>query len=501
MPSDIYKHERTGQKVLSIISVFLLGITIYFVVHLYFLVSNESKQVVKQQLLSITSSGSLNISTEDLLYLQKNYPTKDDIIKNDSDSVYQRLNSYLKKLKQVNNLSSDIYIISFDSLSQNFVFLASSSESPYYMHPYERFPKELITMPDQNQFLDEYESENGTWLSATSPIFSDSGKLIGLLEADKEFFGFRSESRNVFFGNVFLLLIFFSAAFGMIFWLLRKSFKKEDAFKTQILDQSEEIRSQNEAISKANKELDLKVLEKTEELQTANEELSGFLYRSSHDILGPIASLKGLCDVALMHLKNTEVEDYLKKIKDTVFKLEIVSNRISQVYYLKNHKLQFTEVRVSEALDHVIQHHQPLKEACSIVKNNYFSEHDKIVSEPYLLELIIHELINNAFIHRPENLDEDYFVRVECDTSNNKVHLKFTNNGYTIPPGEENNIFRMFFKANNTSLGSGLGLFLVKKATKKLGGEVRFIREDQRLTTFELTIPTHYTEKELPQPA
>ena len=48
-------------------------------------------------------------------------------------------------------------------------------------------------------------------------------------------------------------------------------------------------------------------------LKQVNDELDNFIYKTSHDIRGPLASLKGMCNVALMDVKDPIALEYLKK--------------------------------------------------------------------------------------------------------------------------------------------------------------------------------------------
>jgi signal transduction histidine kinase len=79
------------------------------------------------------------------------------------------------------------------------------------------------------------------------------------------------------------------------------------------------INSQNQKLCNINEHLDELVKEKTKELISTNEklysalkELDTFIYKTSHDIRGPLARLMGLCNIALLDIKHKKSVEFLK---------------------------------------------------------------------------------------------------------------------------------------------------------------------------------------------
>jgi len=69
--------------------------------------------------------------------------------------------------------------------------------------------------------------------------------------------------------------------------------------------------------------------------------------------------------------------------------------------------------------------------------------------------------------------------------------FQISDNGLGIPKKYQNKIFDMFYRANEGSKGSGIGLYIVKNAVEKLGGTVNFKSELGKGTVFTLTLPTN----------
>jgi len=78
-------------------------------------------------------------------------------------------------------------------------------------------------------------------------------------------------------------------------------------------------------------------------------------------------------------------------------------------------------------------------------------------------------------------LTENSFVFIVSDT------------GYGIPKSQQNKLFTKFFRTDNAREkqpdGTGLGLYVVKSILDNSGGSIWFASEENKGTTFYVTIP------------
>ena len=68
-------------------------------------------------------------------------------------------------------------------------------------------------------------------------------------------------------------------------------------------------------------------------------------------------------------------------------------------------------------------------------------------------------------------------------------YLKVEDNGQGIAPEYHNRIFDMFYRGNEQSKGSGLGLYIVKEALVKLSGSIRLESVPGVGSTFIVKLP------------
>ena len=67
--------------------------------------------------------------------------------------------------------------------------------------------------------------------------------------------------------------------------------------------------------------------------------------------------------------------------------------------------------------------------------------------------------------------------------------ITVSDNGIGIKKEFHNKIFEMFYRVSENSIGSGLGLYLVKETVKKLDGEVKLHSDLGKGTTFVIHLP------------
>ncbi|MGV3741632.1 MAG: ATP-binding protein [Burkholderiaceae bacterium] len=109
----------------------------------------------------------------------------------------------------------------------------------------------------------------------------------------------------------------------------------------------------------------------------------------------------------------------------------------------------------------------------------------KVVGEPYRLQRLVQNLIDNASKHGAA--EGEILVSLERDAD--RVVLSVANDGEPIPEQEVDNIFRPYYRIAETSpSGSGLGLAIVKQIADQHHAAIRVTRnKDHRGTVISLT--------------
>jgi len=117
------------------------------------------------------------------------------------------------------------------------------------------------------------------------------------------------------------------------------------------------------------------------------------------------------------------------------------------------------------------------------------SEPIKLISDPKKLEQIFVNLITNAIHAVKEKKNVKGQIRIKVSKAPSAVEVSIIDNGIGIPKEIREKIFDFFFTTKPAGIGTGLGLGIVKKIVKSLGGDLYFESEVGVGTTFTVRLP------------
>ena len=89
---------------------------------------------------------------------------------------------------------------------------------------------------------------------------------------------------------------------------------------------------------------------------------------------------------------------------------------------------------------------------------------------------------------------DDSFITLDIAISSASAEIRIADNGIGISEHTLPKIFDMFYRATESSEGSGIGLYIVKNAVDKLGGSIKINSEEQKGTTFKIGLPNQKPE-------
>ena len=91
--------------------------------------------------------------------------------------------------------------------------------------------------------------------------------------------------------------------------------------------------------------------------------------------------------------------------------------------------------------------------------------------------------------HLFSKTNEKIIITVSITTDNENYIIRISDNGEGISPEIQPKIFDMFYRGNDRSKGAGLGLYIVKSAAEKLGGNVQVKSKLKEGSEFILQFP------------
>ncbi|MGD1843429.1 MAG: PAS domain S-box protein [Thermonemataceae bacterium] len=225
-------------------------------------------------------------------------------------------------------------------------------------------------------------------------------------------------------------------------------------------------------------------------LKEAHQELDEFVYNTSHDLRGPIASMIGLCEVALMEVTDTTSLHYLKMLEETSQRMNKILSSLLFVNEIKKRKVKKEEIHFPSLLNKIRVHFEKngkLKQAQFIVKNH---QEMPIYSDKNLLKSMFQYLIDNSLMYVRTISNEASYVRVVVSNeAGNLIKIIVEDNGIGIPRYMADKVFEMFFRGTERSKGLGLGLYITKHIIQKLGGNIMIENVAPHGTRVIITLP------------
>ncbi|MEM7107462.1 MAG: ATP-binding protein [Bacteroidota bacterium] len=276
----------------------------------------------------------------------------------------------------------------------------------------------------------------------------------------------------LFGASTLSVLIFFGVRFRTV--RLKKLNRRLEAI---IENRTKELVIQREQLEVAN-----------EELIITNTELDNFVYRSSHDLVAPLKSIRGLVNVAKKDNPPDNQLAYLSMMEQSVLKLEDFIKSIMEYSTNAKKEINLSQVSLSSIVDEVMQELRFYDniERIELIKD--FEVHQLLESDAERLKIIMSNLITNGIKYHNYQQEEPT-ITVSLKKDKDHYTIKVADNGHGIEPQYRGKIFEMFFRASNDSEGSGLGLYIVKDTVNKLKGQISVSSELGVGSTFKVTLP------------
>lgn len=229
------------------------------------------------------------------------------------------------------------------------------------------------------------------------------------------------------------------------------------------------------------------LVERNEQLNKTNTELDRFVYSTSHDLRAPLTSMMGLLNI-IDRANETDQKKYLGMMKDQLHSLDKFIKDITD--YSRNNRLDIVQekVRLRELAEEVWESLKFSPEAERIVFQIDIPDTIIIDSDKNRLKVIISNLVSNA-IRYHDHRKETQYIRLAAESSHLVFSLVVEDNGQGIASEYHSKIFDMFYRANEQSRGSGLGLYIVREALMKLSGSIHLESAPGIGTTFTVTLP------------
>ncbi len=262
---------------------------------------------------------------------------------------------------------------------------------------------------------------------------------------------------------------------GHIFRFVRKPWMEEE-----IITSIEEA----DKFYVANSLLDIQ----NEQLTKAYDELDKFAYSVSHDLRDPLSGVLSAVKLALQFDQVEHIHELLRLMVDSLTKLDAYIDSLRDYYLLRRGDLTLSDINFEQLFEDISEFYKVSIRSGTVVLNTHVDQHTVFRSDKVVLELILHNLLSNAFKYqRQEHQDKKIDLGVKVANGEAKITVRDT--GIGIPKEHIDDIFTLFFRASDQAQGMGFGLYNVQSALRKLQGTISVESELGEGTTFTVVVP------------
>ncbi|KEO75061.1 ATP-binding protein [Anditalea andensis] len=278
-----------------------------------------------------------------------------------------------------------------------------------------------------------------------------------------------------------------------------KNEKNSRYFESLLNERNQELSYTNQQLEKQLKAnlADQRTLEIAKNsAEYMNKVKSGFLANLSHEMRTPMNGIMGLSLVIKQMSDNDNIHNFANLQIESSERLLKTLNRILEMAKIENNAIKHTFglIDMGTLLAELIE---PLKILADQKKQSLLMvNHDKskkIVSDQYILEQIITNLVGNAIKYSPEGGHIQINAKTISIDLTEFLVITIEDNGVGIANDNINKIYDPFYMESEITKqkdnSSGLGLFLVKKYTEYLNGEIDVKSKKNIGTIFTVKIP------------
>lgn len=296
--------------------------------------------------------------------------------------------------------------------------------------------------------------------------------------------------------NIDSALAFYAFNIGVVIQLVVLSVALADRVKLIIKEKNsaqsrliEELTEKERMKSRINVQLEEMVHKRTEELENKNHQLDSFVYKASHDIKGPLRSLIGLSKVGMKDLEDSpQATVYFDHILKTATKLDEILADLLEVTKMKTSEIRKTKIDFRHMIKEIMNSFQHLNGYNRLkVKIDIQQDYD-FFSDEKVLYSVLQNFIENGIKYQDHTKPESW-LHITVNVNEASASIVFEDNGSGIDEKHLDKIFEMFYKVNDSSIGTGLGLYIVKQSLEKLGGDVQAKSKKGEFTIFTVNIP------------
>ena len=251
-------------------------------------------------------------------------------------------------------------------------------------------------------------------------------------------------------------------------------------------------------INRKMRQANCKLISLNAEMKEVTAQKLQFFTNVSHEVRTPLTLILAPLDRLIVSLRESPYASDLGLIQKNANRLLRVINQILDFRKVegKQEKLAVREIDLVPFVGEIKSYFDSMASVRAI--SYTFTSSIKQCTlwiDPDLLERVFFNLLSNAFKFTPEGGS----VRIELTEEGDRVFIQVIDTGSGIQPANLPHLFDRFY-TEDRSMGTGIGLHLVKEYIHMHGGEIRVESEPGQRTTFTVCLrkgKAHFEDSDL----
>lgn len=251
-------------------------------------------------------------------------------------------------------------------------------------------------------------------------------------------------------------------------------------------------------INRKMRQANRKLISLNAEMKEVTAQKLQFFTNVSHEVRTPLTLILAPLDRLIISLRESPYASDLGLIQKNANRLLRVINQILDFRKVegKQEKLAVREIDLVPFVGEIKSYFDSMASVRAIAYTFTSSiKQCTLWIDPDLLEKVFVNLLSNAFKFTPEGGS----VRIELTEEEERVFIQVIDTGSGIQPGNLPHLFDRFY-TEDRSMGTGIGLHLVKEYIHMHGGEIRVESEPGQRTTFTVCLrkgKAHFEDSDL----
>lgn len=293
---------------------------------------------------------------------------------------------------------------------------------------------------------------------------------------------------------------------GLILHVMLEAAAKQDRdgalhWRLALVDITEGKRME-EALQKANYELESRVQERTaelkkmnERLQRSNKALQEFASIASHDLQEPLRKIQTFSDLLKNPrepLSEEQRDDYFERMQSAAERMRAMIEALLEYSRIKTRGESFTEINLSEIARRAIQILDlKVEETGARV---HIADLPEVEASPSQMVQLFQNLIQNALKFQKKDTQPEVKIYSE-QVVEDRIKLLVEDNGISFDEKYLIRIFNPFERLHGKGefKGSGMGLAICKEIVERHGGTITAKSTPGKGSTFIIELPVKQT--------